>query len=268
MAKQKVDKDTRKALREAQELIQEISKVDGNEAETGRRIEKIFATLMGYDVFKHITREHNVTGATGTDYCDFAIVLEDGATDKPVIMVEIKAVNVDLLPKHLRQASSYAINKGTEWVILTNGRQWHLYHVSFGQPPQLKLMESWDLLIDMPSRLVDKFSLIGYKSVKKGALDEMWMKANVLTPENLVGILVSEASIKLIRREIRKATGILVSPDEIVGATRRILNEAALTEMGAVKISLPNRKKRRKALNGETAGGNPVAEIIPQPPMK
>jgi hypothetical protein len=259
MPKQKLDKEIRTAVKEARRLIEEIAKVDGNEAETSRRIEGIFASLMGYDVFKHITREQNVPGTAGTDYCDFAIVVEEGSANKPVIMVEIKAVNVDLMPKHLRQISSYAINQGTEWVILTNGRQWHLYHVSFGQPPQLKVMESWDLMADDPRTLAEKFALVGYKNVKKGGLDEMWMKANVLTPQNLVGILVSEGSIRLIRREIRKATGVLVSPDEIIGAIRRILNEAALTEMGAVKISLPERRRRRKTVTVKDEQSQPPA---------
>jgi hypothetical protein len=62
-----------------------------------------------------------------------------------------------------------------------------------------------------------------------------------------VAILVSEESIKLVRRELRKATDVLVSPEEVVGAIRRILNEHALEEMGAVRISLPERKKRRQA---------------------
>jgi hypothetical protein len=266
MAKPKLDKETRSAVKEAQKLIEEIAKADGNEAETSRRIERIFASLMGYDVFKHITREQCVAGTGGTDYCDFAIVLEDGDADKPVIMVEIKAVNVDLGPKHLRQISSYAINKGTEWVILTNGRQWHLYHVSFGQPPQLKLMESWDLLSDDPGSLADKFLIVSYKNVRKGGLDEMWMRANVLTPQNLVGTLVSEGSIKLIRREIRKATGVLVSPDEIIGAIRRILNEAALAEMGAVKISLPERKRRQRVAGIKDGEENPLADTLPPSP--
>jgi predicted type IV restriction endonuclease len=249
MPKQKLDKETRDAIKEARKLIEEVAKVDGNEAETRRRVERIFATLMGYDVFKHVTREHAVAFAGSTDYCDFAIQVDEEGSDSPVIMVEIKAVNVELMPKHLKQVSSYAINKGTEWVILTNGKEWRLYHVSFGQPPQSKLIDSWDVLIDDPATLAAKFSLVGYKSVKKGILDEIWRKANVLTPQNLVTILVSEASIKLIQRELKKATDVLVSPEEIVGAIRRILNETSLEEMGAVRISLPGRKGRRKAID-------------------
>jgi hypothetical protein len=247
MPRQKLDKETRSAIKEAQKLIEEIAKVDANEAETRRRVERIFATLMGYDVFKHVTREQAIAVAGSTDYCDFAIHVDEGDAEKPIIMVEIKAVNVDLMPKHLKQISSYAINKGTEWVILTNGREWRLYHVSFGQPPQPKLMDSWNLLNDDPVVLAEKFSMVGYKSVKKGALGDIWRKANVLTPQNLVAILVSEESIKLVRRELRKATDVLVSPEEVVGAIRRILNENALTEMGGVKISLPERKRRQQA---------------------
>jgi hypothetical protein len=271
MPRQKLDKETRSAIKEARKLVEEIAKVDANEAETRRRVERIFAILMGYDVFKHVTREQAIAVAGSTDYCDFAIHVDEGDTEKPLIMVEIKAVNVDLMPKHLKQVSSYAINKGTEWVILTNGREWRLYHVSFGQPPQPKLMDSWNLLIDDPAVLAEKFCMVGYKSVKKGALGDIWRKANVLTPQNLVAILVSEESIKLVRRELRKATDVLVSPEEVVGAIRRILNENALTEMGGVRISLPERKRRRQSgtakptTSGCEQAGNPDSAFQTDP---
>ncbi len=246
MARKKLDKETRKALREARKMVEEVAKADGNEAQTRRRVDRMFESLMGYDVFKHITREHAVKGSGLTEYCDFAIQIEQGEKANPVIMVELKRVNIDLAPKHLKQVSSYAINQGCEWILLTNSKDWRLYHVSFGQPPRTKLIESWDLLNDDPADLADKFALVGYRNVKKDGLDELWQKANVLTPQNVLGAIVTEDTLKVIRRELRKSTDVLVSPEEIVGAIRRLLNEAALTEMENIKISLPDRKRHRR----------------------
>jgi len=42
-------------------------------------------------------------------------------------------------------------------------------------------------------------------------------------------------------------TEVTVSPEEIVGAIRHMLNEAAVGEMEKVKISLPEKKQRKKA---------------------
>jgi hypothetical protein len=246
MARQKVDKDTRLAIRNARAMIAEVAKADGNEAETRRRVERIFESVMGYDVFKHVSREHAVRGAGETEHCDFAIQIEEDESAKPVIMVELKRAGVDLAPKHLRQVSSYAINAGCEWIILTNGREWRLYHVAFGQPPETKLLQTWNLLQDEISVLAQRFDVLNYKNVKKGLLDKLWAKTNVLTPRNVLGAILSEESIRLLRRTLRKTTGVLVSPEDVVGGIRRVLNEVGAAEMDSMKISLPERTRRRR----------------------
>lgn len=253
MARKTLDKETRRAIREARKMMEEVARADGNEAETRRRVERFFQSLMGYDVFKHISREHAVGGSGTKEHCDFAIQLEEGENAKPIIMVELKRVGIDLRPKHLKQVSSYAINQGCEWVVLTNGRDWRLYHVSFGQPPRLKLVQSWDLLDDDPAELASKFAVIGYRNVRRGGLDDLWQKANVLTARNVIASIVCEDSIRVIRRELRKLTDVLVQPEDIVGAIRRLLNEAALTEMENISISFRERKHRRRTRTSKLA---------------
>jgi len=201
---------------------------------------------MGYDVLKHITREHAVHGIGDTEYCDFAIQLDNKESSVPIVLVELKRVNIDLMPKHLKQVSSYAINMGCEWVLLTNGKEWKLYRVSFGQPPQTKLINSWNLINDDLAVLAKRFELVSYKNIKKGGLSRLWEKSNVLTAQNLLKVILSEESIRLIRRELRKATDVTVSPEEIVGAVRHLLNEAAVAEMEKIKISLPEKKQRSR----------------------
>jgi len=226
-------------------MIAAVLKADGNEAETRRRVERIFESVMGYDAFTHISREHAVRGAGETEHCDFAIQLEEGDAARPIIMVELKRVGVDLAPKHLKQVSSYAINAGCEWILLTNGREWRLHHVVFGQPPETKMLRGWNLLQDEPASLVQSFGLISYANVKKGRLDTLWEKTNVLTPRNVLSALLSEECIKVLRRGLRKTTEVSVSPEEVVGALRRLLNEAAISELSDIRISLPDRKRRR-----------------------
>jgi len=246
MARQKLDREVRKAIVNARNMIEVVAKADGNEAETRRRVERIFGSLMGYDVLKHISREHAVHGVGDTEYCDFAIQLDNKESSVPIVLVELKRVNVDLMTKHLKQVSSYAINMGCEWVLLTNGKDWKLYHISFGQPPQTKLIDSWNLINDAPVILAKKFELVSYKNVKKGSLARLWEKANVLTAQNLLKVILSEKSIRLIRGELKKATDVTVSPEEIVGAIRHLLNESSIAEMSKIKVSLPVKKQRSR----------------------
>jgi len=255
----KLDRETRKALTEARELIDSISKTDANEAETRRRVERLFNSLMGYDVFKHITREYSVENPGDTDYCDFAIVLDE--TTKPVVLVEIKKVNAELAQRHIKQAASYAINAGCEWVILTNGQGWRLYHITFGQPPETTLLEQWNLLTDDYHILAEKFEIVGYKNVKRGGLAQLWQKSSVLIPHNVLKIILSESSITSIRRELKRTTKVSVAPEEVVGAVRRLLNESAVAEIEKLRIYLPRKQVVKRV-------SKPPDETIPniEPP--
>lgn len=245
MAKQKLDRETRKAILDARKMIEELTKIDGNEAETRKRVDYIFGILMGYDIFKHVTSEYAIHGVGDTVHCDIAVQLDREAS-KPDILIEIKRIGIDLVPKHVRQAASYAINIGCEWVLLTNGKEWKLYHISFGKPPQTKLVASWDIVNNDPITLAKKFNLVSYKNIKRGGLVRLWEKSNVLTAHNILKVILSEESIRLIRRELKKATDVTVSPEEIIGAVRPLLNEGAVGEMEKIKISLPEKKRRKK----------------------
>ena len=262
MAKQTIDRETRKAIMNARSMIEDVAKADGNEAETRRRVERIFGSLMGYDVLKHITREHAVHGVGDTEYCDFAIKLDNKESSIPIMLIELKRVNIDLTPKHLKQASSYAVNMGCEWVLLTNGKEWKLYHISFTQPPQIKMVESWDLINGEPATLAKKFALIGYKNIKKNGLAKLWEKRNVLTTRNVLKVILSEQSLNSIRREIKKITDVSVTPEEVVGSIRHMLNEASLGEMDKVRICLPEKRQKKPASRKkpEAQGDKPKSE--------
>ena len=60
--------------------------------------------------------------------------------------------------------------------------------------------------------------------------------------------ILSEESLVLIRRTLKKATDVMVSPEELIGAIRYLLNEAAIAEMEKIKISLPVKKQQKKKI--------------------
>jgi len=243
MPQKKIDKEIRKAINSARQLIETVKRIDGNEAETRRRVERIFEIVMGYDALKHLSRERAVKGAGETEHVDFTIQLEQGEHAKPLIMVELKRVGIDLALKHLKQVTSYAIDTGCEWTILTNGREWRLYHIEFGQPPETTLIEKWDLLNDDISILADRFETIGYKNVRKGGLDKLWSKTKVLALANLLRAIFSDDSIKSIGRVLKKNTGVTVASKDLFSGMSKLLNESAAIELSNLKISLSDRKK-------------------------
>ncbi|MBN1807164.1 MAG: type I restriction enzyme HsdR N-terminal domain-containing protein [Sedimentisphaerales bacterium] len=246
MPRKTIDKDTRKKIQDARRMIQAAQKADCNEAETRRRVERIFENLMGYSAFEHLSRERAIRGAGETEHVDFAIHLESGHDAEPIIMVELKRVGVDLSLKHLKQVTSYAIDSGCEWVLLTNGREWKLYHVEFGQPPKTKLVEHWNLLEDDIVDMAAKFELISYKPVKKGSLKKLWERATVLSPDSLLSAIISPESLKVLCKMLRKNTGVVISADDLIKGIGKLLNEAASIELSKTKIVLPEKKKRQR----------------------
>ncbi len=256
MAKGKVSKAQKAAIRDARNLISEIERKDANEAETRQRVERVFERVMGYDALRFLSRERAVHGTGDTEHVDFAIQVDAAADALPVMMVELKRVGLDLATRHLKQASRYAIDAGCAWVLLTNGRQWQLYHVEFGQPPVTKLVEKWDLQQDPVEDLDRKFGLISYRNVKRGALEALWETTQVLAPESLLKAILSRESTNALRRVLKRESGVRVKADQIVSGLRKMLNENAAAILEDVEVRLPEVPKRR-ARGRVSAPGRP-----------
>lgn len=242
MSRKILDKEVRRRIVDSRRMIETLAKADGNEAETRRRVERIFESVMGYNALDHLSRERAIKGSGETEHVDFAVQLESGPDAEPIIMVELKRVGVDLALKHLKQVSSYAIDSGCEWILLTNSRDWRLYHVEFGQPPKTKLIEYWNLLTDDMAVLAAKFELINYKQVRKGSLKKLWEKATVLSPDCLLDALVSQDCIRVLRRVLRKNTNVMVAPDDLVNGIQKLLNENSAIELSKKKIVFSEKK--------------------------
>lgn len=274
MKRKIIDKELRKNILSCRKLIEKLTKVDGNEAETRRRLERIFELVMGYSTFEHLSRERAVRGAGEIEHVDFTIQLEPGPDAEPLIMVELKRVGVDLALKHLKQVTSYAIDSGCEWILLTNSRDWKLYHVEFGQPPKTQLLEHWNLLIDDLTELADKFQILSYRNVKKGSLEKLWQKATVLSPHTLLMGLISQDCIRVFRRVLKKNTGVMIASNDLIKGIQKLLNENAAIELSKIEPSFPQKRRRvremtkKEAIKSEILQTDEAVEKVESPQTK
>ena len=239
MTKSENDKKIIRAINAAKKIMQD-PRAGELEAETRRRVEDMFSSIMGYKEYKHVSRELAITGTGVTEHCDFAI--SAGKTDKkgePIFdyLVELKKGNQKLGKKEVNQGATYCLKSGYEWFVLTNGIDWRLYLTFYvDNIPGIQLVESWNLLEDKASDLLNKFELIGYKNVRRGGLEKLKEKATVLTTENILKAILSEQGLRFFKRELKKAHDVNVNPEDIVSSIRKMLSVNSQQEMDHIKI--------------------------------
>src|SRR4030042_3335949 len=115
--------DIRKPLRKFPPILM-AARDDGlNEADTVQRICHFFDKVLGYDPLRDISREAEMKGK----YVDVSIKIDNQVR----LLVEAKAAGVRLRDRHIEQAQAYASRNNYPWVLLTNGVDWNLYHLTF-----------------------------------------------------------------------------------------------------------------------------------------
>lgn len=180
-----------------------------NEADTRNIVNNILGEALGYDEFFDVTGEYRIRG----QYADYVLKIDKN----PKVVVEVKAINTTLNENHLRQATSYAVNEGIEWTILTNGNVWQLYHLTFSKPIENHLVFSTELLSKdiKPREKVELLYLLTKESMTKNEMKDYWQKKLALSATNVLKILLSESVLQKIRRELRARTGYKIGIDDL-----------------------------------------------------
>jgi hypothetical protein len=125
-------------LKKYQPILASAKSRDVNESDTSMIVTDILAEVFGYDKYSEITRELCIRGT----YCDLATRI-DG---KFQLLIEVKAIGLELKAPQVKQAVDYAANQGIEWVALTNGSVWKVYRVIFAKPIDAEPVLDIDLL--------------------------------------------------------------------------------------------------------------------------
>ncbi len=248
--------DIRRPLKKLIPILLKAKKENLNEADTVQRLMMVFQDVLGYDPLTDITCEMSIK----TKYVDLALKI-DGVIR---LLVEAKAAGSDLKEKYIEQAESYAAHSGLHWVVLTNGVNWNLYHLSFGDEGiDPERVFSLDLASDDIDKAAGCLGLLHEQSVRKGAHDDYWRKYTALDAQSLGRALYTDTVLKLIRREIKKRKGILLDEEDLAKAIHGILSEDAREKIGPMKIWHKKQRVSRKT-EPDVLTGSEEETLAPQ----
>lgn len=202
---------------------------DVGEADTVTIIKDMLADVFGYDKYSEVTSEHSIRGT----FCDLALKIDNTLQT----LIEVKAIGLDLKDQHVKQAVDYAANQGVDWVLLTNGVTWRVYHIVFAKPIDQELVLEIDFCA-LNSRTESDIELL-YLWCKEGwqrsVLGEYHTQRQALSRFFVGAMLQTDPVLDVIRRELRR-----VSPDVRIDSAQ-------------IKDVLVNEVIKREVLEGDKA---------------
>ena len=232
-------------LKKFQPIVESAKIRDVNESDTVVLLIGMFSEILGFDRYTDITTELAIRGT----FCDLALKV-DG---KIRILIEAKAVGLELKDQHVKQAVDYAANKGIEWVILTNGVSWRVYKILFTKPIQHIPVLEFDFL-KIRSKSSDDLELlfaVSKEAVSKCSLDDFFTQKQATNKFMIGNIILTDIIMSGIRKELKSIyPEIKVTTDEIKnvllqGVLKREILDGEESEDAKKKI-LRSQKKREK----------------------
>jgi hypothetical protein len=189
-------------IKRYQPILASAKARDVGEADTVTIIKDMLAEVFGYDKYSEVTSEFAIRGT----FCDLAIK-SDGVLQT---LIEVKAIGLELKEPHVKQAVDYAANQGVDWVLLTNGMCWRVYHIVFAKPIEQELVVSIDFAALSPRSDADLELLYLWckEGWQKSVLNEYHNQRQALSRFFVGAMLLTDPVLDVIRRELRR-----VSPD-------------------------------------------------------
>lgn len=198
----KIEDRLKAGIKKFQPIVNNAKSQDLNETDTVRIISGILEEVLGYDRYLEISSEMNIKGS----YCDLCLKIDNEVQ----VLIEAKAVDIELKSNHLKQVVDYAVNKGIDWVLLTNGINWHVYKVMYSKPINQELVLEFDFLNlnhKSSSDLSDLY-LISREALGKMFLEKYYTQKKALSKYYIGAIILNDVILDRIRREIK-----MISPD-------------------------------------------------------
>lgn len=189
-----------------------------NESDTSNVINDMLCDIFWFEKMVDITTEYKIKW----QFCDYGIKINN----KLAFLVEIKAIWIDLNENHIYQASSYASSEWVKWVILTNLKEWRLYHLSFWTKIDNDLVFCVDLLDSQNVKKIEEsLSYLHKESFVKWHIEKLWSEKSALTLSNMRKVLLSKGMIKKIQWDLTKLTKVKVSESEIHDLIDKVTKE-------------------------------------------
>lgn len=190
----------RTAIRRLSKPLGDLAARDANEGDTRLLVTDFLCDGLGYDKYADLTTEYQVKG----EFADYGVRIDK----QLVAFIEVKRVATKLNVKHLRQVEMYAVNEGIEWVILTNGVEWQVYHLTGGLPIVMDLAFTVNLLGDESgTHKVNQLFYLSREALKRRLIDELWQTKRATSPKSLAQVVLSAAVLGAVRKELRRTSG-------------------------------------------------------------
>lgn len=206
----------RAAIKKFSKPLADLVARDANEGDTRLLVTDMLCDGFGFDKYADLTTEYQVKG----EFADYGV-----RNDKELrAFIEVKRVATKLAAKHLRQVESYALNEGVEWVILTNGVVWQVYHITAAVPVVVDLAIDVDLLgEDTSAHKVNQLFFLTRESLKRKQIDELWQAKRATSPKSLAQVLCSDVVADAIRKELKRKTGQSIETSEVVSLLKKTI---------------------------------------------
>jgi predicted type IV restriction endonuclease len=258
------------AIKKFQPILTSAKTRDVNEPDTVRIVTDMLAEVFGYDKFSEVTAEHAIRGT----FCDLATKL-DGAIQ---LLIEVKAIGLELKESHVKQAVDYAANKGVEWVVLTNAMIWRIYKVTFGKPIDHELIYEIDF-ITFDTKKKDQLELLFVLTREgwiKSLLTELHEQRQALSKFIIAAVVLTDPVVDAMRRELKRlCPNVKILNEQIqqvlfAEVLKREVAEGEKADEAQKKISRSVNRRTRMAVAVadpstplvQPAAANPVSPLV------
>lgn len=203
-----------------------VSKKYADLDESGTRImiNSFLTEVLGYAELEEIKTEFRIRST----YADYVIQIGK----KQRMVIEVKAMQLDLSENHIRQAVHYGADEGIDWVLLTNGREFALYRVIFSKPIDYKQVFHYNISdLKEFKKALPTFEYLTRKCMVSGDLEKFWKMSQAVEPQNLCKYLYQPEVVRFVKRSLKKDSGLTFSEEEVYDS----LHEIIITEIESKK---------------------------------
>ncbi len=189
-----------------------------NESDTSWIIQDLIWDFFWFEKFFEITTEYKIKN----QYCDLWVKIDD----KLKYLIEVKSIKCELSNNHAIQAWNYASNEWIERVVLTNLKEWRVYHMSFGKKVEQDMFLKVDILEESKmAKIMEVLLFLTKESFKKKNIDKMREQKNIASIENVKDIVVSQPIVKKVQLEIKRLSWLKVPLLEIENVLNTIISK-------------------------------------------
>jgi predicted type IV restriction endonuclease len=203
-------------MKKYQAILTDAKDRDVSESDTVVIIADLLADVLGYKKYLEITTEFAIRGT----FVDLTVRVGDAIR----FLLEVKAVGIALKDAHIKQAVDYGANQGADWVILTNGIDWHIYKIQYRQPVDKTLIYEFDFLKTNPrdSHIIECLGSLSREGFTQSSMASFCLKQQATNRFSLAAILLSAPILQALKRELKRISPVIKVDDDFLKSALQI----------------------------------------------